>query len=315
MYTKLEKSILHTLVYFDFESFPLTKEEVFYYLWKSPTTNFAQVEFALNGLITRRLIEENWGYFYLAGRKKIVEERRERLVSSELLLAKARFAVKLVSWVPFLKSIFICNSIASETATHTSDIDFFIIASPGRIWTVRFITNIVLFCAGIRRHGNIISKRICLSFYISVDSLNLASQRIEDDDVHFIYWLEQMIPLYDPKNIHAIFRQHNLWVKKFLPNSLPLLNEQNYVDNVEQKKSIKLVQNFLEFCLSGSIGNFLEKFLRKMQLLKMKSSSRQIIPEPDRGVYISDQIIKLHEKDRRRSYLTAWSEKIKEYDV
>jgi hypothetical protein len=314
MYTELEKSILQTLVYFDFESFPLTKEEVFYYLWKSPSTNLTQVESALNNLLTQRLIEECWGYFFLAGRKKIVEERRERLVSSELLLAKARFAVKLVNWVPFLKSIFICNSIASETATHTSDIDFFTIASPGRIWTVRFITNIVLFCAGIRRHGNKIAKRICLSFYISLDSLDLASQRIEDDDIHFIYWLEQMIPLYDPKDIYSTFKQSNSWVNKFLPNSLPLLNEQNYVDNVEQKKIKKLAQSFLEFCLSGHIGNFLEKFLRKIQLLKMKSSAKQIVPEADRGVYISDQIIKLHEKDRRRSYLNAWLEKIKKYD-
>jgi hypothetical protein len=219
MYSLLEQSILKTLLYFDVVHIPLTSEEVFYYLWQPPPSiSYQEVLGALRCLIERGIIEECYGFFYTKGNSKFVEERRERVVFSEVLLTKAYRAIKLIRSAPFLRAVFVCNSIASETATAQSDIDFFIITHPKRIWTVRFLTNCILFCCGMRRYGKSIAQRICLSFYITEDALNISEQRIFSDDVHFIYWLEQMLPVYDPKNMWLTFKNTNAWTKFFLPN-------------------------------------------------------------------------------------------------
>lgn len=315
MYTELQKSILQTLVYFDLESFPLTKEEVFYYLWKYAPLGELEVWAALKELVQRNKIEQHYGYFYLKGRDSVVEERQKRLLYAEKLLSKARLAIKLINWIPFLRGVFICNSIASETATLQSDIDFFIISAKGRIWTVRFFTNLVLLLCGLRRHGKKVAARICLSFYVSEDNLNLSNQRIFPDDIHFIYWIEHMLPLYDPEFIYDRFRKENAWMKEYLPHISAAIPGENFSPYIHAGKIKKSIQKIVQKILEHKLGDILEKILRFLQLNKMAGSAKKIIPsDVDRGVFVSDSIIKLHEKDTRRWYYQSWQEKIKMYE-
>jgi hypothetical protein len=315
MYSLLEQSILKTLLYFDVVHIPLTSEEVFYYLWQPPPSiSYQEVLGALRCLIERGIIEECYGFFYTKGNSKFVEERRERVVFSEVLLTKAYRAIKLIRSAPFLRAVFVCNSIASETATAQSDIDFFIITHPKRIWTVRFLTNCILFCCGMRRYGKSIAQRICLSFYITEDALNISEQRIFSDDVHFIYWLEQMLPVYDPKNMWLTFKNTNAWTKFFLPNFLDPLKEAGFVPNFSQPKKSVVFKKVFERVLGGKLGDFSEMIVKKIQSIKMKSAAKNKPLHADRGVFISDSVIKLHEQDSRRWYREQWLEKIKNYD-
>ena len=138
----LKQSIVKTLTYFDLIYYPLTKEELFAYLWRAPYGRYDDFLSVLER--PERCWESKWGYYFLPGREKKIENRRIRLLHSEQKLKLARRAVKKIRAVPFLRAIFLCNSVASGTAGETSDIDFFIVTAPKRIWLVRFFTNLIL---------------------------------------------------------------------------------------------------------------------------------------------------------------------------
>jgi hypothetical protein len=69
-----------------------------------------------------------------------------------------------------------------------------------------------------------------------------------------------------------------------------------------------------ERVLGGKLGDFSEMIVKKIQSIKMKSAAKNKPLHADRGVFISDSVIKLHEQDSRRWYREQWLEKIKNYD-
>lgn len=316
----LSQSIVATLAYFDVVEYPLTKEELYRHLWNPPHSTYSDFLEELPSSIKTRGIEEYLGYYFLPGRKEIVEKRREHVVTTEMLLKKAYRGIRLIRWIPFLKAIFICNSIASETATEKSDIDFFIITTVHRVWIVRFVSNIILYIAGIRRHGKKIAGRICLSFYIDEEHVNISDQRITEDDIHFIYWLKQMIPVYDPEDVYTKFREANSWTNSFLPyidaseNYFHPEPVSRFISNMSNRRK-NFITRGLESILQGKIGQWLENCLRKAQQYKMSKSGKKHEHNQNRGVYITDGVIKLHEEDSRNWYRGVWLEKTKKLDL
>jgi len=197
MTSALEQSISQTLSYFSLLNFPLTQEELFRYLWFPPRLTFAEFVTQLDVLAGQGRVQTSNGFYFLAGEEKNIEIRRRSTVPSDLKLKKARRAMRLIRAVPFLRAVAITSSVATESAGPESDIDFFIIAEAGRIWIVRFFTNLILRLLGLRIYGDKKKDRICLSFYVDTAHLDLSAWRIAKDDVRFAYLIAGMVPLYD----------------------------------------------------------------------------------------------------------------------
>ena len=205
----LVQSLQKTSVYFDLADFPLTKEELFCFLWQPPDITYDQFLILLPACIEKKVLVEKNGYYMLPGRESLVELRQQKLLIAEKKLAIARRAAKIIRSVPFLKAVCVCNTVASEQANEDSDIDFFIIAAKNRIWLVRLFITLLLGFFRLRRVGNKIKDKICLSFYITEDNLDLSNLRAVEDDIHFAYWLNQMLPIFDPENLYATFLAAN----------------------------------------------------------------------------------------------------------
>jgi hypothetical protein len=60
----------------------------------------------------------------------------------------------------------------------------------------------------------------------------------------------------------------------------------------------------------GSYGDMIDLQAKKIQLSKMKFSGKLIDRGEDKGVVISDGVLKFHEKDTRIGYREAWKQKI-----
>ena len=346
----LRHSITSTLAYFDLADFPLTKEELYAFLWQPPMISYNDFLLSLRGAdlpatlsFARRAggdeaiphpspcpspnrggieggvlsaVASKFGYYFLSGREKIAEERRRRLLFSEQKLKIARQAVKLIRSIPFLRAVFVCNTVGSEQANNDSDIDFFIITEKNRIWITRLLITFWLELFRLRRTNKRIKNKVCLSFYVTVDNLDLASVRAAEDDVHFCYWLKQMLPVFDPDNYYSKFLQANQWTKKYLPNA-----DQNqaspYVFKIEGSRFGKIWKKFWEKMWEGSYGDLINSQAKKIQLAKMKFSGKEVIDgrpacrqAGDKGVVISDGILKFHEKDSRIKYREEWKKKI-----
>lgn len=308
----VRQSILKTLHYFDLVQFPLTKEELFAYLWQPSDVDFGDFLTVLADLEQQKAIEQKCGYYFLSGNEKSVAWRRERLLVTEKKMRIAMRAAKKIRSVPFLKAIFVCNTVGAEQSVEDSDIDFLIITHPKRIWIVRFLTNFILRLWRLRTYGKRIKNRICLSFYLDAHHLSLSNYRIAEDDIHLAYWLYQMLPIYDPGNLYPKFLQANSWSRKFLPNleKRPVFTERLIVADSKLGHTWKRIW---EKMWGGIYGDIIEKQSRLIQWMKLKSEIKNKVNRGDKGVIISDGIIKFHEQDARANYRQEWMKRTQKF--
>ena len=300
----LSESIRRTLGYFDLFDCPLTKEELFAYLWQPPQLNYE--EFLVQVGERHEVFQEKFSYFFLFDREATLENRRRRLLISEQKLKIAVRAVKKIRAVPFLRAVFVCNSVGAGLARTDSDIDFFIITAPGRIWLVRFFSNLVLKFWRLRTFGKKHRDKICLSFYVDEKHLNLQPLCAVKDDIHFIYWLHEMVPVYDPKNLYESFLKANRWTQGYVPN-IARKSQSSYLHVIADGKFGRVWRNMWEAMWGGAYGGVLENQTKQIQLARLKMTLKDTSSRSDNSVVIEDGVLKFHENDTRRDVYEKWN--------
>jgi predicted nucleotidyltransferase len=295
----LEKSILATIAYFDIFDYPLTVVEIWKWIYgaevEDNSPNIGKIwENLENNQLIKSLVDCRRGFYFLKNRDDLVGLREERYVLAVKKIKKARRVARFLKFIPGIKMIALCNSLAWTNAREESDIDFFIVTDKNKIWTVRFWTAGFLQIFGLRPNRKSNKDKICLSFFVDEDSLNLEPLAISVDkpDIYLIYWIAQLQPLFDRGGIYQDFWQANDWVKNFIPNVFP---------GKGKMKNNKIFS-------PGTIG-FTEKFFRWIQL-KMFPRNLREMANRDSRVVITDKILKFHSNDRREKYRKMWEEKI-----
>ncbi|USN54512.1 MAG: hypothetical protein H6765_08390 [Candidatus Peribacteria bacterium] len=139
----------------------------------------------------------------------VLEEFREVITRHE----------RLWKSLPFIESIYICNSMSFNALKDDSDIDLFFVVKNGRMRTARFRSTVMLLVLGIKRIGKWIRKKFCLSFYVTTSHIDLQPIRLNPYDPYLVYWLAHLVPLYhermdDPTDIY----EANFWLRSYLPN-------------------------------------------------------------------------------------------------
>lgn len=297
----LKESILKTLAYFSLFEFPLTKEEIFSYLWEGRGTE-ESIFLELENLKSEGRIEEQFGYFYFPGENSSIELRRKAVPLLERKLKKARRAAKLISWIPFLRAVFVCNSVASSSVNKESDIDFFIIAEQNRVWLVRLFSNIILLLSGMRRHGKKIADRICLSFYVDTENLDLKSLTAAPKDIYLAYWIKQLIPIYDPERLYKKIIDQNSWAQQYLAFE----NNIRPFPEFANCKFAQFLKGAGEAMWKDGYGDLMEGQARAIQLEKIRHSSVGKVRKILTAVVTEKGVIKFHEKDIRLDVYQKW---------
>jgi hypothetical protein len=315
----MSESILKTLSYFDIFNTPLTREEIYRWTWEYKNKNYADFISKLDELKERKIIGYKHGYYFLLapsepsevgpGRAAIINKRQRNIPIIEEKMKIAKRACKKLRWIPFLEAVFVCNTVAGGGVKKASDIDVFIIIKKGRLWLSRFLTTLALSFFRLRRTKKNIANKICLSFYVTNDALDLSSVKITDPDIYLIYWIDNLIPIYDPKNYRKKIRHKNQWVKKYIPNAL-----QDYETlrrwRVDNSKISILLRSFFEKMWQGGYGDLVEKQAKEIQKTKMKLNFMSAQNKNNSGVIINDSMLKFHENDRREEYRNLWLKKI-----
>ncbi|MFA6105771.1 MAG: hypothetical protein WC725_04245 [Patescibacteria group bacterium] len=301
---KAETAIIKTLSYFDVFNFPLTKEELLNYLWQGHEQNEVEVNTALQALVSAGKVGGVGSYYFLPGREDIIVKRNLAVAHTEKKLRRAQFAIKLISGIPFLKAVFVCNSVAAETASAESDIDFFIVSAEGRLWLVRFFSNLILRVLGLRTGKLHSANRVCLSFFVGEKHLDLTGLRICEEDIYLVYWLRQLYPLYDPKNFLIKIWRANGWAKDYLklPSASAVKNE--------KPDQFKII---IERALQGKTGDGYEKILKKIQWSKLRPELKKLAEENGKEVVINEGVLKFHETDARMRIRETWLKNIQKY--
>ncbi len=300
----LRDSVLATLAYFDLFSAPMSGEDLFRSLWspKRPVS-FAELERVLSELNNEKKIEEQNGVWFLPGRSALMSAYTEQVKCSEEKIRRAQKAARALAWIPFFRAMFVCNTVGMRVARRESDIDVFIVIKEKRLWLTRFLITITLTLCGMRRTKTRVANQICLSFFVTDDALNLSSLTLGVPDVYLMYWLDTLIPVYDPDHLHRVLMSENTFAKAYIPHGFGRPRQEKEVEVGRVGKRLKW---FFERAWAGAYGALLEAQAKTIQMSKMKMNKKSVQDAHDTRVVETDQVLKFHEHDRRAEYRESW---------
>lgn len=203
-------------------------------------------------------------------------------------------------FVPFLRFVGVCNSLAFGLVDEKSDIDLFIVAKKGRLFITRTVFVFLLHILGVRGHDNKFAGRFCLSFLVDETKIDLSNIALSKD-IYLAFWLKKMVPILGAGYFGGIVAS-NAWICKYF--DLPFAMSENFV---VKRPYLSFIRNVFEFVFAGYVGDVLEKALRSWQIRRAKGKSLEF--DDRSGFVITENILKFHHNDRRRDYSNAWDDK------
>lgn len=302
----LQQSIIKTLSFFDLFSQPLTVQEVYRFLYCPPSgVVLADV---VRELEHASYVTKLDGVYALKNGRSTMRSRGEHQRQYIQKMKRAKRATSLISLVPFVRAVFVCNTVGFGVPTEQSDIDIVVIAKDKTIFLTRFLVTMLLSITGFRRHGRRVQNKICLSFYLSENSLSLQSLAIERD-IYLVHWIALLIPVYDPDQLHARMLRDNAWVCETLPFACTPYIAASHI-RVNNAVWGRLFRCVCSFQFLSSLWRVGEMVTKRVQLWWMKDKlarSRQI----QTAVIVSDSMLKFHEEDRRVVYRDEWERSVR----
>lgn len=235
----LAQSFIRKLLYFDIFSHPLTAREIFDYC---DVPLFDQ-EFALkvlNQLADQGLVNHEDGFYYLGNDRSKVTIRREGNRLADIRMKDAQKYSALVAAFPYVRGVFISGSLSKQVMKPDSDIDFFIITEPNRLWICRaFLT---LYKKLILRNSH---RNFCLNYFI--DSVNL---EIPDKNIFTATEIAFLLPMYNYP-LYREFMDKNDWVRDEFPNFIRR--------NGDIGIRPSAIKNTLEKIFNNRVGQYLDE--------------------------------------------------------
>jgi predicted nucleotidyltransferase len=202
----LRDAVLRTVAYADLFDHPLEPAQVHRWLIGARATP-AEVAAALDDPTLP--VERTRGLVHLPGRGGIVATRELRVEASARLWADARRWGRVVARLPLVRGVAVTGALAMHNAEPGSDIDLFVLARPGRVWTCRALVIAVVRLAALR------GVRLCPNFVLGTDHLALAQR-----DLFTAHEIAQMVPIGRSAWLDAFFAA-NAWTRAILPNAGP----------------------------------------------------------------------------------------------
>lgn len=253
IFEDLAHPILDTLAYSDVFDYPLTASEVHRYLTGEHATVEAVAQ-ALDGMVRSRYIAQVNEYFTLPNRESIVEIRKRRAKIASRLWVKAAQDGRILASLPFVRMVAVTGSLAVLNISRGADMDFMLVAEPGRLWTARAFA--VVFGRWMRPSGH----TICVNLLVSEDALAWPQH-----DLYSAREICQMIPVAG-MNVYRRLRTANAWTESILPNSTLCAPDLVPVPSFGGSNRI---QRLLELPLRGRLGAWLEQWAMKYQLRRI----------------------------------------------
>lgn len=217
--SSLDRSILKTLAYADLFDYPLTASQVHQYLISSQKYRLDEVNQALasDKLLTQ--VDREGGYFFLKGRRGLVEERKQRAESGRRKMKIAKKAGGWLKLIPWVRMVAVTGALSMNNAVLKDDIDLLLVTRKNRLWLSRFFTILLIELVAKRRHpaDRDFQDKICLNLFLAEDSLKIRSAR---RDLFTAHEVVQVQPLWERGGVRQRFYFQNRWVRKHLPNAI-----------------------------------------------------------------------------------------------
>ncbi len=215
----------------------------------------------LNHLVESNIIAKV-GDFYLAGCGSECIEKRQignELAAKAMIIAKKR--ARLIAKFPFVEAVGISGSLSKGYYDSKSDIDFFVITKPGRLWLVR--TFLMLYKKIFLLNSR---KYFCINYFMSSAELEL-----EEKNRYTATEVKTLIPL-QGKEVFEEFYNKNKWITNIFGDFQPDFES---VTNTKKPVFTKGTEILLNNKLGLTIDDFFEKITLRFWNMKFSAMNRE----------------------------------------
>jgi len=291
------KSIIKTLAYYDIFNYPLTAEEIYNYLGTNHVSSMDVVN-EIEKLCKDGLIYNKNNFYLLTNNDNYISRRIDGNKLAEKKMDSAFRMTKFISKFPYVRAILLSGSISKGYMEKDSDVDYFIITHPNRLWVARLLLMVFkkIFLLNSR-------KVFCINYFVDTETLE-----IEEKNIFTATELTTLIPTYGTELYEALYSQ-NIWIKEFYPN----FPKRDTLRISENKNS--LIKKSFEKLLNNSFGDKLDDFA--MSLFE-KSNLRKYRGYNSKDFQVafktSKHESKHHPKFFQKRVLEAFNDKIKSFE-
>lgn len=233
------RSIIKKLIYFDIFSHPLRLSEIVRFC-DYPGLTIPEGERILRSLEEKGLVKHQAGFYLMDNDFSKISQRLAFNKRADKRIKTAVKFSRLIAGFPYVRGVFISGSLSKHVMKPDSDIDFFIVTQPGKLWVCRAL--LTLFKKVFL--GNSF-RNFCINYFIDTESLT-----IPDKNIYTATEIVTLIPMYNYR-LYQEFMNANLWVRKEFPN----YNEHPDIYKVKPF----FIKRFIEFLLNNSIGRWMER--------------------------------------------------------
>jgi hypothetical protein len=295
----LEQSILRTLLYFNLFQYPLRSEEIFKFLSTNSITPH-DVERVL-GDLTRKGRVYRYGDLYGLSADEAIAHRRLRGNNfAQRLASLAHRRGRFIGTFPFVRAVMASGSFSKGYMDENSDLDFFVVTAPGRLWIARMFIALYKRVFLLNRH-----KYCCCNYFITEDHLE-----IEEKNLFTATELATLVPICGRSVYHRLMRA-NLWVMQYFPNFRVTVP-----DNIpETRKS--WFKRAVEVALTGRAGDKLAGLFRALTLRRWKRLYATQYPAADFELAFKStaSVSKNHPKHFQRRILERYDATLREFSI
>jgi hypothetical protein len=202
---ELSRAVIRVVLYFDIFKYPLQAEEI--YRACPCRTSLADVQSTLNHLVAQGMLAIDQGFYLRAGSEACATRRLKGNALATKRLVQAHRSARLIGNFPFVEAVMVSGSLSKHYMDPGSDIDFFIVTRPGRLWVAR--TLLVLYKKLVLFNSH---KHFCVNYFVDTDHLE-----IEDKNLFTATETVFLLPMLNTVAYHD-FRKANAWADGFFPN-------------------------------------------------------------------------------------------------
>lgn len=302
---KLREGIVSTLAFFGTIGLPVRRRRIYELLYKIASDE-AFVYKELDKMAEEgRLVQVGERYALKPWDVQRLDSNRAEIHKR---WKKIRKYLPLLSVMPFIESLMVINSLSIGNVDQESDIDFFVITKPNRLYFVRSMIILLFKFLGVYKTRTRISERFCFGFYVTTQHLDLSDVLIEGEDPHFAFWFASMLAVLGRDQYHKFYNA-NKWISEYFPNSRPEYRERFFQ---RQPKNIRHTKRVLEMVLALPVM-FFEPLLRYIHIRHTFN-----LPEnhwPSSTTVASKDMLKLHAIDPRAQSRQKFYEALEEFKI
>jgi hypothetical protein len=296
-HTTLGEQVIKTLLYFDIFNYPLKAHEVFNFLRVGGTSE-TEVAGCLNALAERNHIFRFGNFYSIQADENNIQRRIKGNTEADKYLKVAKTKARFIARFPFVRAVMASGSLSKGYMDENSDLDFFIVTEPDRLWIAR--TLLVMYKRIFLFNSH---KQFCVNYFVDTAHLE-----IEEKNLFTATELATLIPLYNV-DYYLALHASNQWVQDFFPNF-----RKRSIDHTERKHSNSFGR-FCEFVLNPFVHT-LDNFFMRMTRRRWNKIYGKNYGEKDFRIAFKSKryVSKNHPKHYQKKILELYQLKLAQYE-